>query len=118
MPVSQFIAMSDDATRCEWNQGRPCPKCGGRLKRIWGFRQTPMMHSHWNASVGKTISSMKQFKDELARASDAQTEKTGIEHRYVPVDPNEMRPPDDAGMQSQYDRAVKDGRIEPTKKVL
>jgi hypothetical protein len=52
------------------------------------------MHEHWNHSVGKPVSSMRQFKDDLARASERQSEVTGMEHRYVPVDMSEVKAPE------------------------
>jgi hypothetical protein len=115
----RYIDLAGDDERTAWNRGtQPCPDCShGHMKRVWGFRQAPMMHEHWNASVGKPISSMKQFKDELRRASDEKTERTGIVHDFVPVDPKEMSA-GDAGKREQYDRAVLDGRIEASKKIL
>lgn len=61
---------------------RPC-------KRVWGFNYKPPMQEHFNTSVGKTISNPQQFKDELAKASDAATERTGVPHNYQPIDPQE-----------------------------
>lgn len=49
------------------------------------FVQKPFV-PHFNASVGSYVSSEQQFNNELHRLSDAQTERTGIEHNYVRVD--------------------------------
>lgn len=49
------------------------------------------MHEHYNPTVGKPISSMNQLKSELSRASDEQSEKTGVTHNYQPVDLRELK---------------------------
>lgn len=86
-----------------------CPECGGRrkshqrgnklmfkqpcdcgyegfFKRVFGFALKPIMHEHFNHTVGKPISDMKQMRSELDRASDEATRQTGIEHRFRPVE--------------------------------
>ena len=59
---------------------------GGPLHRVFGFSTPQMLHEHYNTSVGKVISSHKQHRDELKRLSDERSERTGIEHRFVPND--------------------------------
>ena len=69
-----------------------CPSCGRvPLKRVWSLGFQMPMHEHFNQSVGKPISSMRQYSDELKRKSDEATALTGIEHRYVPVDMNDRK---------------------------
>lgn len=65
-----------------------CPSCGfsGDYKRVFGFAMKPIMHEHFNRSVQKPISSMKQYADELKRKSDEESARDGMERRYVPVD--------------------------------
>ncbi len=55
-------------------------------KRVFGFALKPIMHEHFNRSVQRPISSMKQYADELKRKSDEESARDGMERRYVPVD--------------------------------
>lgn len=67
-----------------------CENCGHEpLHRVFGFSTPPMMHEHFNHSVGKPISSMRQYRDELARKSEEASEYTGIEHSYAPIEPGD-----------------------------
>lgn len=69
--------------------------CPGILKRDYSsVNFAPVMHSHFNHSVGKPISDMKQFTDALKRKSDEATERTGIPHNFVPADHDSLRAPD------------------------
>lgn len=65
-----------------------CACCGAQSthRRVFGFNMKPMMHEHFNRTVGKPISDMRQFERELKKQSDLATETTGVEHRYVPVE--------------------------------
>ena len=64
--------------------------CGAKVKRRYSSVQfASVMQEHFNPSVGKPISSMSQYRDELKRASERATEKTGILHNFQPADPNE-----------------------------
>lgn len=65
------------------------PTCGSPLKRRYSVHFNSVMQEHYNHSVGKPISSMRQFKDELKRSSDRASERTGITHDFQPADPNE-----------------------------
>lgn len=69
---------------------REC-ECGGRLTRKFSVAMHRPMHEHFNASVQKPISSMRQFESELARRSEELSVKTGIEHRFAPVDPTDRK---------------------------
>lgn len=68
-----------------------CPNCPGELRRVWSVQIAPVMQEHFNATVQKPVSSMRQFEAELRRASDEATERTGIEHRFAPVDPTDRK---------------------------
>lgn len=69
-----------------------CPQCdGGELRRVFAVRMGSVMHEHFNATVQRPISSQRQFEAELRRASDEATERTGVEHRFAPVDPTDRK---------------------------
>lgn len=73
--------------------GLGCVQCGvGRLKRLFAFHPAPVMHEHFNHSVGRPISSMRQFKDELARMNDWNTARTGIPHQAEPCSLADLAP--------------------------
>jgi hypothetical protein len=61
------------------------------MRRVWSVRFGSVLHEHYNHSVGKPISSHRQYADELKRLSEQQTERTGIPHNYVPVDLSDTR---------------------------
>lgn len=92
MPIYEYKCPDCDAREVTTTRGnrldRICRGCAnpGPLRRVFGFSFPPMMHEHFNQSVGKPISSMRQYKDELKVKSEEATLRTGIEHRYVPKD--------------------------------
>jgi hypothetical protein len=110
----------------------PCPdnsmwslRCNRPSRRVWGFAFKPVVHSHFNTSVGAPISSDTQFKSALARASEeASTPHTLIddngdphlitkaEHNFVPVDwrDKEALGVTNLGLDSTYDRMKAQGR--------
>jgi len=47
---------------------------------------------HFNHAVGKAVTNRREYLDELKRASDKQSETTGIDADYQPVDLNDRRP--------------------------
>jgi len=65
--------------------------CGQPIKRKYSVAVHRPMHEHFNTSVGKPISSDRQFRDELKRKSEEHFLKTGIPADYVPSDPTETR---------------------------
>lgn len=71
----------------------PCA-CGfeGPLHRVFGFSHKPAMPEHYNHAVGKPISNPAQFRSELSRASDEATARTGMEHRFAPIDIRDIGP--------------------------
>lgn len=100
-----------------------CTECGS----VEGFRPYygsvgfgQVMHSHFNSTTGTLVSSPRGFERELSRMSNQAEEKTGIPHNYQPVDPmdKEALNVTDEGLASTHDQAVKDGRIDPTPRLL
>ena len=63
------------------------------------------MPAHYNMSVGKHVSNIREFKDDLKRASETASQRTGIAHNFTPID---MRDP-------AQTRATEDG-LETTRK--
>jgi DNA-directed RNA polymerase subunit RPC12/RpoP len=74
-------------------QGRVCHQCGhrGPMHRVFSISVRPAMQEHFNPTVGKPISSMRQFDDELKRKSEEYTLRTGIEAKFVSHDPHEAK---------------------------
>lgn len=71
-----------------------CEQCSDRLtpmrRAVSSKPLAPaVMHEHWNTSVGKPISSQRQFDDELKRAAEDQYHSTGLESEFVSVDPTD-----------------------------
>lgn len=65
-----------------------CLYCGdpGPLKRVFAVALHRPMQEHFNNTVGKPISDMRQFRNELSRMGDEYSERNGIETNYQPVD--------------------------------
>lgn len=64
------------------------------MVRVFSVNPTSTFRPHFNAAVGQYVSSDRQFRDALRRGSDMQSERTGMEHRYVPIDPRDTEPAD------------------------
>ena len=83
------------------------------IKRKYSLAVHRPMHEHFNRSVGKPISSDRQFRDELKRKSEEQFLRTGIPADYVPSDPTETRKAAEAsgyeGLESTNRQRVRDG---------
>lgn len=60
-----------------------CPHCDVPLRRIYNVQIAPVMQAHHNATIGKEISSMNQFKSELSRKQDAMSERLGFDQHYA-----------------------------------
>lgn len=89
--------------------------CGLEAPRQFTSFATHIFRPAYNPSVGKYISSDRQFRDELKRASEEQTALTGIEHNYVPMHPSEVRLASDVGFEEQ-NKARRDlGWTQPSK---
>ena len=85
-------------------------------------------HEHFNWTTYQPESDRKKFESNLRRASDRQTERTGIPHSYTrgdvsdyyreaentPVDKKGRHALD--GVPATHDRLVREGKITPTRK--
>lgn len=69
------------------------------FKRVFGFNHKPGMEEHFNHSVGKPVSNMRQYRDELKRKSAEMAQESvyvtadgekvivpGIETNYTPLE--------------------------------
>lgn len=64
-------------------------RCGGSIKRVFSFSVARPMQPHYNKSAGQYISFERQLKDIFKVQSEQATERTGVEHNFVPVHPSE-----------------------------
>lgn len=106
--------------RIEWEDGKIAhyvegDHCG-TMRRIYSFSYITPMPEHYNMSVGKVVSSNRQFRNELRRSSEELEERTGIPHSLVPVDPADMKDfqVDDSGLKETHDAMVRGGTKAPT----
>ena len=68
-----------------------CPVCNlGTLRRRFSFSVAPAMQEHFNHTINKPVSSMRQFRDELSKASEEYFLRTGNESKFVPKDWGEL----------------------------
>lgn len=53
---------------------------------------------HYNHSVGRYVRTRGEFLDALRSASEKQSERTGVEHNYQPVELGEVQGVTEEGM--------------------
>lgn len=96
-----------DCDHCD--PANPIPRV---FRRLFSVSVQRPMQEHFNNTVGKPISDMRQFERELARKGDEYTERTGIETRYRPVDyrDREALGVTDAGLEQTRRRMRGEGR--------
>jgi Zn ribbon nucleic-acid-binding protein len=71
---------------------RACVRCGhSPLHRRFSISVRPSMQEHFNPTVGRHVSSMRQFEDALKQESENYTLRTGIEAKFVPHDPHDAK---------------------------
>ena len=123
--VVQFRDVPDgDQKKLADARGLLCPECGTPVRRVFQLTFTPVLHSHYNPTVGNVVSGYKDFKTQLRIAGQQQEERTGIPTDFQPVDPRDLmaraiEKHGDAGLKEQPDAAVARGEKEPTgRKVL
>ena len=120
MPVYLYRCQSCDVHGEKWQKHTDdpiikCPECkSNRLRRVYSFAMKTIMHEHFNPTVGKVISDPKQFKAELSRPSEKETERTGRKVNYVPVDLNDTESlrVSEEGMDSTLRRNTQTGKRE------
>lgn len=61
-----------------------CPLGHRQVRRVYGFQAFHReVGGHFNHSVGSYVSNPRELKDKLKQGSDEQSEKLGMEHRFV-----------------------------------
>lgn len=70
-----------------------CPTCLRKqpFGRKFSISTTPVMHEHFNHSVGAPVHSRQQHADLLKAKSAEVYATTGIETNYVPIDLNDAK---------------------------
>ena len=97
--------------------------CGGIKTRRFSFTVGEIFQPHFNDAVGREVTSAHDLKSALSEASDAASLRTGNTHNFKTVDVRDT-PPEalgvgEEGMRETHDRAVKEGKKDPTpKKVM
>lgn len=89
-----------------------CDVCYATAKRVFGFSYKPAMPEHFNPTTGTYVPNEQAFKDDLKRASEKATLRTGIEHNYTPTDPTDMKSAGvtQEGLDATYDTATPEVR--------
>lgn len=92
------------------------PICAGTLKRVFSFSIGRSMPEHFNNSTGTYVTNKTQLADDFKRLSEAATERTGIPHNFVPVDPQDKETlgVTDEGLDSTHDVMVRKGLKDET----
>jgi len=72
-----------------------CARCGIEMSRKFSFNTTPPStqfdYEGYSPAAGAHVSSKREFNETLKRKSDLATERTGVEHSYVPLHPSEVQ---------------------------
>lgn len=98
-----------------------CPLCGGRIKRM--VSSPSIVHGtepHFNVATNTFIQSDSHYKSELSRLSDEMSERTGANHKYVPVDLREREAlgVTDEGLDTTAKRMRDSGETMPTRRII
>lgn len=97
MPDFKFSCQTCGSTCSEYfpiqDGPSPFPHDGcGMFQRVWTVPNLKRaMTAHWNPSVGQYISSEQEFNEALKRGSEEMSRKTGMDHNFVAVDPNDTK---------------------------
>lgn len=67
----------------------PCTECPGELRRKFIIRMDRVMQAHFNPTLGKEVSSLRTFDNEMRRESEIRSNELGMEHRFERVDPSD-----------------------------
>jgi len=96
-----------------------CVECErhSTYRQVLSFSYRPSLREHYNPAVGQHISTDAQFRSELTRASDIQSERTGITHNYQPIDIDDPQSlgVTGEGLDATYAEETRSGRREAKK---
>lgn len=90
MPLYEFAcpACSEESTTSrsvEVNTtDKTCPVCGEAMNRRFSSPGFARFTEHVSPATGLPVSSPQEFREQLKRASAEATERTGVEHNFVP----------------------------------
>ncbi len=71
-----------------------CPTCGELTTRRYSVsfnRSTASAEDYFNNSTGTVVRTERQFQNDLKRLGEERTERTGIPHNYLQVDPTDTK---------------------------
>lgn len=85
----------------------------GDYRQVLRFSFARGMQEHFNASVGKHISSQRDMTSELSRLSDETSERMGFDHKFEAVDPSDPAAVGvtEQGISDTERRAVEEGKM-------
>lgn len=89
-----------------------CGVCDGPIRRVYSISVKRDIPEHFNPQTGGVVRGMQQLKRDLRDAGDKQWERTGIPHRYIPMDLRELPQPAEAREESDR-RQVEDHWRDP-----
>lgn len=97
MPIYEYRctncgASTDSTSR---NITHPSNCCQAPLRRKFSVNVASTFKPHFNNAVGQYVRNEQEFRDALKRGSEQQSERTGMEHNYTPIDPRDMKPAGD-----------------------
>lgn len=124
MPLYEYKCKNCNAVYESFTRGledvTPCADCATPIKRVFSVSLQTPLHDHFNHAVGKYVTGKRQLRDEFKRASDDATERTGIEHNFVPVDPHDKETfgVTEEGLAETHNRKVQLGLKEPTPRMI
>lgn len=89
----------------------PCRSCGEPAKRLYSFTFKEPLQEHYNIATGQYVSNETDLKNQFKVISETASERTGIEHNFVPTSPDmASNGVTDEGLQSTYNRMSPEGR--------
>lgn len=71
------------------HSGHPDDCFGCRVKTVQISPQP--FQAHWNYTVGNWVTNERDFRDQLSRLGDRQSERTGISSTYEAIHPADLR---------------------------
>lgn len=77
-------------------------ECGGQMRRVFTAPSFHRFTEHHNATVGRPVSSLRDFKTKLHEAQEKMTERLGFQQHYSVADPTPITY-EDKGMDATHD---------------